>query len=396
LAAVAAAAALFAAGRRPAANRDNTATALVGPLSRWSSCQGELDARRVDVVMSSFSGNATIVELAPEGAFVRAGDLLVRFDDAEVTRSLLRLEHDHALAVSELESLEKAKLPIELRELEMQELEAKAAYEAESRYLADSRELLDEDLVTSHEIEQQALKVERARAVADKLSMQLMLTRRYLHPDRLERARAALSVAEQELALARRQLAHCTVTAPSDGSVVYRPLHLGAEYRTARVGDSIYQNKPFMALPDMRDLIVECFVPEAELSLVRVENRVAIAPLAYPALELDGRVEQVGATAQALPGRGAWQKYFRVVVAVDTPHAALRPGMTVQARILSYHRPDALLIPRAAVSWENGVPVVRVRHAAGWRKRPIRVGQSNDAHFEVTEGLSAGETVLMP
>ena len=45
--------------------------------------------------------------------------------------------------------------------------------------------------------------------------------------------------------------------------VVYRPLHLGVDYRTVRVGDSIYFNQPFMAIPDMRDVVVECSVPES-------------------------------------------------------------------------------------------------------------------------------------
>ena len=77
--------------------------------------------------------------------------------------------------------------------------------------------------------------VNRSGELAEQLSqleMQRTLTTKYLHPLKLERAQATLDAAAQELALAREQLTNCTVTAPSGGMVVHRPLHLGTEYRT--------------------------------------------------------------------------------------------------------------------------------------------------------------------
>jgi multidrug resistance efflux pump len=132
--------------------------------------------------------------------------------------------------------------------------------------------------VSEQELAQQQLKVDQLRAKAEKLETQLQLTREYLHPSALERARATLASAEQELKLARKQLENCTVLAPADGVVVYRPLNVGGEYRTARVGDLIFKNQPFMIIPDMRDLVVECQIPEAELSRLEVGREVYLTP----------------------------------------------------------------------------------------------------------------------
>ncbi|MBN1669528.1 MAG: efflux RND transporter periplasmic adaptor subunit [Kiritimatiellae bacterium] len=387
--------ALFA-GVRSLRAREEGVAVRHGPLFVWSVNEGQLDARRVEVVMSEFSGGATIVELAAEGQQVAEGDLLVRFDGSQVERDLVKLERDYALAKSALESLRQAELPLELRELDLQLLEAHDAFEAEKQYHEDSIELMKEDLVSEQEIRKQKLRLEQMRAKLAKLETQLELTKTYLHPSKVERATATLAAAEQAAALARQQLASCTVRAPAAGIVVYRPLHMGAEYRNVRVGDTLYKNQPFMALPDMNDVVAECYVPEADLALVKEGLRAVIVPVAYPDLRLEGKVETVGSMAQAMPGRPGWQKYFRVVIGVSLVDARLRPGMSVQCRILSYENPAAVLVPRAAVWWQDGKPHCRVRRLFGAETRALTLGQGNPLHYEVLAGLQPGDVLLTP
>ncbi len=370
-------------------------TLAAGPLEVWTTYPGKLEARRVDIIMSKFNGSATIVELAPEGVPVRAGDLLVKFDSSQVERDLLKLRRDAQLARSDLERIEKAELPLELRDLEAQQLEARTSYEAERQYLEDSRGLLAEELVSEQEIEQQKLKVDQLRAEVEKLDQKIALTRDYLHPAARERARATLAAAEQELALAERQLATCSVAAPSDGVAVYRPLHVGGEFRTARVGDSLYKNQPFMILPDMNDLVVDIQIPEAELSRVEPGREVRVSPLSYPDLALRGRVESVGSMATTVMDRPGWQRFFRAVIGLLDTDPRLRSGMSVQAEVLTYAAPRALLIPRNFVRMEGGRAYARVAGAGGAATdREIKLGWGDFRHFEVLEGLRAGDRIV--
>jgi len=370
--------------------------AVRGPLEVWSVYDGKLDARHVEVIMSRFSGSATVAEIAPEGIQVQEGDLLVRFDSSQVERDIVKLARDAALARAELESLKNARVPIELKEIELQLLEAQAGRDAEKEYLGDSIALMKDDLVSAQEVEQQRLRLGQAESRLGQLEMQQMLTTKYLHPLKLERAQATLDAAMQELALARGQLTNCTVTAPSAGMVVYRPLHLGTEYRTVRVGDSIFKNQPFLAIPDMNDIIVECHVPEAELSRVNRGNKARVTALAYPGMVLDAQVESIGSMAQALPGRPGWQKYFRVVIDVEGVDERLRSGMSVQVRVLGYSKDDALLLPRSAVWWQDGKPHCRLAGPGGGKAATVKVGHASASHYEVVEGLTAGTRVLLP
>ncbi|MBW7908375.1 MAG: efflux RND transporter periplasmic adaptor subunit [Kiritimatiellae bacterium] len=370
----------------------STHTIATGPIQVWTVYPGKLEARRVEVIMSKFNGSATIVELAPEGAPVKAGDLLVKFDSSQVERDLLKLQRDFQLASSDLERIEKAELPLELRDLEAQRIEAQMTFEAEKQYLEDSRALLAEDLVSEQELEQQKLKVDQLKAQLEKLDQKIALTKDFLHPSALERARATLSSAEQELKLAKAQLANCTVLAPADGVVVYRPLHVGGEFRTVRVGDSIYKNQPFLIIPDMRDLIIEVQIPEAELARVEIGRSVRVTPLSYPDLALSGTVETVGSMATIVADRPGWQRYFRAVIGLKDADPRLRSGMSVEAEILSYSADNALLIPRSFVHMNGNEPTARIAGPPA-RTQPLKLGWADVQNFEVLDGLKPGDVV---
>lgn len=375
------------------ANAPAKHTVETGPLQVWTVYPGKLEARQVKVIMSKFNGSATIVELAPEGMPVHAGDLLVKFDSSQLERDLLKLQRDYQLAKSDLERTEKAELPLELRDLEAQRLEAQMNYEAEKQFLEDTRELMKEDLVSEQEVDQQKLKVEQLQSQVQKLDQKIELTRDFLHPAAMERARATLSSAEQELSLAKTQLESCTVTSPADGVVVYRPLHISGEFRTVRVGDSIFKNQPFMIIPDMRDLIIEVQIPEAELSRIEAGRDVRVTPLSYPDLKIPGTVESVGSMATIMADRPGWQRFFRAVIGLKQSDERLRSGMSVQAEILSYSTEQALLVPRNYVHMDGNQPFVRLAGSSA-KKQFLKLGWADLSNFEVLDGLKPGDVVI--
>ena len=367
-----------------------------GPMEVWSVYDGTLESRDVKEIMFLSGGPAAIVELAPEGARVKRGDLLVRFDSAQIESDILKFDRDAALARADLESLENAKIPLEIRELEVNHASAQSEYESEQQYLEDSRKLLEEGLISEQEVRQQEVKVAAAKAQMERLDLQLDLTRKFLHPSALERARATLASAEQELRVAREELTNSSVVAPVDGMLVYKPVRVGAEYRTVRVGDTIYHNQAFLALPDMAAPVVQCDVPESELSRVSVGAAAMIVPAAYPQMQLAGLVESIGSMAQSLVGRPGWQKYFRVTIKVQESDERLRAGMTVRAGILAFSSEEALRLPRRAVQWDGETAWCEVIRGASRQRREVKLGQANDQYFEVLEGLEAGERVALP
>jgi len=381
--------------RGPAEIAGELAEVRSGELVVRSIYQGKVEARNQVTVTSRFRGFATVVELVREGAEVRAGDLLARFDSAELEREILKLEEEYALAETEYESLVNAVIPLELSELEMELQKFSEAVAAEKQYLADSIALASENIVSNLEIEQQRAKVAQLEAERGGIAERLQLNRDYLHPSKLQRAGAQLHAARQALELARSQLEKTTVYAPAGGLLVYKPLHIGGEYRTLRVGDSLHANQPFMVIPDLNDLVLRCMIPESEISGVRPGQAVWMVPQAFADVRLEGVVEVVGAIAESVPGQPDWQKYFSATIAIDNADARLRPGMSATAHIVSRHSEDTLLVPRRAVSWSDGRPYVDVTESLQITSRAVALGAANETDYEVLEGLSAGDRVVL-
>src|SRR5438132_4015910 len=370
--------------------RGSTTKVVRQPMTVWSTYEGRLEPRAAAMVMSKFHGTPTVIDLAPEGAKFSRGDVLARLDAAEVEREIVKLEKDYALAESELSSLKNAKAPLELRELTMKLTETRSSLKAEESDLRASIDLAKERLVSEQEIEQQREKVAGIKAQLLNLELRLNATKEYLQPAELKRGEARLAAAQQELQLAREQLRNSIIRAPSDGVVVYTPLHFGAELRTVRIGDTIYENQPFMMLPDMKDLVAECELPEGELAKAQEGQEAFVQPAAYSRLRLRGVVEKISPMARNIPDRPVWQKFFRVVIRLIDTDPRLRPGMAVTAHILSYHNPSALVVTRAAVRWESGKPFATVATGSSGEGRELTLGKANEQYYEVVKGLRLG------
>jgi multidrug resistance efflux pump len=363
------------------------------PFELWSRYEGRLAARRVETVSSRFNGGATIVELAAEGTRVRRGDRLVRFDSFQVENDLARLDREYAVAESELRNLEKAALPLELRELETSLIEARYNHGAEAQYVEDAKDLVKEGLVSAREVERQQLKVDGLRAKIDQTELRLQLLKDHVHPARLEEARAKLDAAARQHALIKEQYAQCTVTSPCDGEVVHLPLPFGTEIRTARVGDTVFKNQEFLCIPDPSEWIVRCEVPEQELGRVSPGALVLLTPRAWPLMCLTGTVESVSAMAQARGG-DAGPRCFPASIRVHEAPAEMKSGLSVRAAVLSHRIDRTPVIPRAAVRWEGGEPYARINAPGGPVRHKLKLGPGNEEVFVILDGLRAGDSVL--
>lgn len=370
-----------------------TATAAHGPIRMTVPFQGELEARHVEMITVGVQGSAVLAELVPEGTRVEQGGLLARFDAAQIEQDLARQENDLVRARQELESLEKAELPLELLELESKARDARAESGAEARFLDSVRDLAVRGLMSTGEVARQEDKAAAVEMRAGQEQERVELTRRHVHAARLAKARAALAAAEQQRDFTARQLALCEVRAPVAGVATLLPLPVGGEYRTAHVGDTLFHNQAFMCLPDPAEHVVRGFIGEAELPWVKPGNAVAAVPAAFPQIRLAGRVESVGGMAQTRPGQPAWRKYFPVQIALEAFSEPLPVGISVRAEIVAGEAPNALLLPREAVTWRAGQAIIR---RPGGEEQAVETGLADDRNVEIVNGLEAGAEVLLP
>ncbi len=75
---------------------------------------------------------------------------------------------------------------------------------------------------------------------------------------------------------------------------------------------------------------------------------------------------------------------------------SLRPGMTAEVKIRVETIPDVLQVPVQAIVEHGGTHYcLTYDKTAGWEKREVKIGSTNDKTVVIREGLKAGEKVVM-
>jgi multidrug efflux pump subunit AcrA (membrane-fusion protein) len=374
-----------------------TAVAVRGAIRMAVPFQGELEARRVEMIAVGVQGSSVLAELVPEGTRVEVGDLLARFDASQIKQDLARQENELVRARQELESLEKAELPLELLDMEAKRMDARTEREAEERFLESARGLKERGLMSEGEVVQQERKVEGLKARSEQMDTRIELTKKHVHTARLAKARAALEAAERQRDFTASQLGLCEVRAPVAGVATLVPLPVGGEYRTAHVGDTLFLNQIFLCLPDPSEHVVRGYVGEAELPWVKSGHAVEAVPSAFPNVRLTGRIESVGGMAQTRPGQPVWRKFFPVQIALDPVSEPMPVGISVRAEIVAGESENTLLLPREAVDWRGSQAWVRRLSAQGTAEDiSVQTGLADATKVEIASGLAEGDVVQLP
>ncbi len=393
-----------------------TAEVMRGDLTATLTTTGVLRPLQSVTYRSPVAGREIeIIELVPEGSRVRAGDVVIRLETAEVFAELERARAEHA----------QAELDLEVAEGEWADAQAalKSITEGDGALtVEEARARL------------QAAERQRDRLQRDFALMAPLLERGFITRDELDRIRDDLDQAEAEWALARRrtgvvvelnypretrraelQLAQrgsqrerarvrlrdatirvdqfeqlvdqCTVVASQPGLVIYEEVLGAVPRRKVRVGDRVTASQGIVTIPDVDRLFIETSVGEASVHRVKAGQRAEIRVEAFPTARLTGRVSRVGTLASASVFRPIEDKRFDVVVELDPSTVDLRPEMTARADIVVGSRTGVLLAPVAALFEREGRTLAYVAGRSGIETRVVTAGEFNDRVVEVLSGL---------
>lgn len=154
--------------------------------------------------------------------------------------------------------------------------------------------------------------------------------------------------------------------------------------RDAEPGDLASPSRTLFVIGDPARIKITATVDERDIPRVRVGQQALMSSDAYAGRIFPARVREI------TPGGDPDQRSFRVRLE-PLSNDALPVGMTLEVNIVTREKEGALLVPDGAV--EDG-HVWRV--ADGRAKRtPVQTGIVGTDRTEVTEGLAAGDTVLV-
>ncbi len=272
--------------------------------------------------------------LAPDGSFVKAGDVLVELDkrqiDAQIEQALASIKRDEA-------QIEQAKRNDE-RSTEL------AQRGVTSRVTADDART--------------AASVAMANKAADEALLKNLQLQRTFH----------------------------TITAPISGRVGVIAVRPGTFVRNADANSiiaTINQIDPiYVAIAVPQEMFAQ-IMDSIRLNSARVELTVpgTDKPISGPVFMVDNTVDN----ATGL---------ITVRSRVPNAEAVIWPGQVAQARLILREEPNAVVVPNEAVQTSQAGPYVYVVEANKARLRRVKVSRTVAGETVVASGLKAGEVVI--
>ena len=205
----------------------------------------------------------------------------------------------------------------------------------------------------------------------------------------LDESRAALQVAEAQVALAQARLSRMRLVAPFDGTV---------GLRTVNLGDYVKDGAELVNLEDTSQLMVDFRLPERYQSRLAPGQSVQLQLDALPGKSYSARVQAVDPLLDA-NGRSVAVR----AVLPPVPGGELRPGMFARVTTVFSTNEAALVVPEEAIVPQGGKQFVIKLDKEGEgdgaklvsRRAEVQLGVRRGAQVQILQGLSLGDTVVV-
>jgi len=348
--------------------RSVVATGKVEPITKVeikSKANGIIQALRVDV-----------------DSIVREGDVLVELDKELLTASVRGADATLQAARASLEGSE-AQLQKNLVEAEGPDVEfARRTYERAKTLFAQS-------LIARASLDDAQGAVEVAENRKRAAQSQLAISRA-----KVTEARAQVAQAKAAADRADEDLRNATIRAPIRGSVLTRDVEIGSPVSSIL---NLGANATLvMTLGDIDQVFVRGKVDEADIGRVQIGQPARIRVETFKDKTFNGRVTQISPMGVEKDN----VTNFEVRVSIDNPGKQLRANMTANAEIVLEEHANALILPEAAVSYDQQkhafVDVVAPGTKTGRRKSPVTLGVGNGTKIQVLDGVGEGDKVILP
>ncbi len=331
--------------------------------------------------------------LVDQGDRVQAGQVLARMDASNLRGPLLRAQGEVAAAQAALQQR-----LVGNRRQEIEQAERNLQVAQADRLAVRTAYLSNRQLYGSGAIARVTYEASRAQDLAAEARVrgqqsQLSLLRSGSRPEEIAAARAQLLQAQGDLATVRAQLEDTVIRAPFSGVVTQKYADVGAFVTptTSASATSSATSSSILALASELEAVAS--VAEVDVGAIREGQPVELQVDAFPRRSFRGRVRLVAPEAVVEQNVTS----FQVRIALD-PEARrlLRSGMNLTANVLVGRRPEALLIPTAAiVSQGDGTGVFVLNQEGRPRFRPVRVGATVGIETEALSGVAEGDRVLL-
>ncbi len=156
----------------------------------------------------------------------------------------------------------------------------------------------------------------------------------------VDAALANVELGRAQVESAQTDLDNSVIRSPIDGVVIRRNTDVGQTVAASYQTPDLY-----LLARDLRQMVIQTNVSEADVGLIKAGQRVNFTVDAYPEREFEGKVQQFRLNSASNQGVVT----YTIIVDVANPEELLKPGMTAQTRIVVSSKPKVTRLPTAAL-----------------------------------------------
>lgn len=276
---------------------------------------GTIEATEVPVA-SEVAGKVNEV-LVAEGSRVTPGEAIARLDTSALSLQLEQAQAAQRLAEAKLAEVKAGPRAAQVRQAEELAQQAAAAFDGARKNYETVKQLYEQGVAPKTQFDTATTQRETAEAQAKAARAQADLVKQGATTEQVRQLEAAAEQARAAAKLAQWGVDRATVKAPVGGVVVRRLVEPGA---LVSAGASL------VTLANLDDLWLRVYVPENQLNLVRLGQRVEVSVDAYPGRRFTSEVVYISDQAEFTP-RNVQTKKERVTT-VYAAKLRLKDGLT--------------------------------------------------------------------
>jgi len=318
-------------------------------------------------------GGRVVKKFVQDGAFVKAGQPIIKLDNAQLT---LNIMYNEAQLFQQINSLRSTRLSMEQNRLNLQSQLLEIEYDLidRKRIYENNKILFEKNLISKFEFDRSKEQFELSKKKKD-LTLESFTQDSLFRVQQILQLETSVEQMQNNLNLTKAQLENLTVKAPINGQI---------SALTSEIGESISQGENLGQIDVIDSFKVRASIDEHYIARVN--------PGQFGEFNFNGKDYKIQIKTiypQVTNGRFEVDMHFTA----KQPEG-IRRGQTLHIKLNLSEQKEAVTVARGGFYQSTGGQWVFVVNGSSAVKRNIKLGQQNSQVFEVIEGLEPGEKVI--
>ncbi|MBU0473675.1 MAG: HlyD family efflux transporter periplasmic adaptor subunit [Bacteroidetes bacterium] len=347
---------------------------------------GEMSAKSsIAISAPRVRGVLKIVQLVPEGEYIKAGEVVAKFDPTEALAIVKNVEAqleisrsnkdkllaNHQSQIAQMESdLKSAELSFELSKLSMEQMKFEAEAKRREAELQHRK----------NELNFQKIK-------------QTFESNRIIQKSELENMNVEIRQKNNDLEKAKRDLDDLTLISSSEGLVVYGN-NWNNQGQKFQIGDQPWPGQGIVTLPDLSKMESRTFVNEVDISKVKIGQKVLVKLDAFQDSSFIGTISKVAKLGKQKDSQSTI-KVFDVFIDIEGASEILKPGMTTSNKIIINEIKNKIFIPHEALFEDGENFIVYKKNGSSFDEVNVTIGEKSDDFVVIESGLEDRDVVAL-